>query len=80
MLRNDKIPDAAILKDVNKRLGRTGMGARTRIAVAVRSGEVTLTGQLQYENQRRPIVQAASRVNGVKRVIDHVTILPRDAV
>ena len=53
MLRKEIIPDKTILKDVNKRLARTGMGSRCRIVATVRGGQVTLTGQMQYENQRR---------------------------
>jgi osmotically-inducible protein OsmY len=79
MLRQQSIPDKTILKDVNKRLTRTGMGSRCRVAVTVRGGQVTLSGQMQYENQRRPIVQAVNRADGIKGVIDHMTIAPREA-
>ena len=76
MLRKETIPDKTILKDVNKRLARTGMGSRCRIAATVRGGQVTLTGQMQYENQRRPVVQAVNRVDGIKGVIDQLTAMP----
>jgi osmotically-inducible protein OsmY len=77
MLRKETIPDKTILKDVNKRLARTGMGSRCRIVATVRGGLVTLTGQMQYENQRRPVVQAVNRVDGIKGVIDQLTATPQ---
>ena len=79
MLRKETIPDKTVLKDVNKRLARTGMGSRCKISATVRSGQVTLTGQLQYENQRRPVVQAVNRVEGIKGFVDQMTIMPRNS-
>ena len=52
------------------------MGSRCRVAATVRGGQVTLTGQMQYENQRRPVVQAVNRVDGIKGVIDQMTATP----
>jgi len=77
MLRKETIPDKTILKDVNKRLARSGMGSRCRIVATVSGGQVTLTGQMQYENQRRPVVQAVNRVDGIKGVIDQMTATPQ---
>jgi len=75
MFGREKVPDKTILKDVNKRLMRTGMGSRCRVTATVRGGQVTLTGQMQYENQRRPIVQAVNRVNGIRGLIDQMTAM-----
>jgi len=77
MFGRERIPDKTILKDVNKRLMRTGMGSRCRVTATVRGGQVTLTGQMQYENQRRPIVHAVNRVDGIKGVIDQLTVMAR---
>jgi osmotically-inducible protein OsmY len=77
MFSGNDASDKTILKDVNKGLARTGLGSRCRVAAAVRSGQVTLTGQLQYEHQRRPVVQTVNRVDGIKGVVDQMTVLPR---
>lgn len=77
MFGRETVPDKTILKDVNKRRMRTGMGSRCRVTATVRSGQVTLSGQMQYENQRRPIVQAVNRVHGIKGVIDQMSVLGR---
>lgn len=72
----EQVPDKALLKKVNQRLSRTGMGGQCRIGVDIRSGVVTLTGQLQFETQRRPVVRAASQVEGVRQVIDQLQVKP----
>jgi osmotically-inducible protein OsmY len=77
MFGKESIPDKTILKDVNKRLAKTGMG-RCRITATVRGGQVTLAGELQYESQRRPVVQAVSRVDGMRGVTDQITVKPRE--
>ena len=40
----------------------------------VSSGDVTLSGTLQYEMQRQPNVMAASSVAGVRRVVDQMRV------
>jgi len=77
MFGRETTPDKTILKDVNKRLARSGVGSRCRVTATVSRGQVTLTGQMQYENQRRPIVQAVNRVDGIKGVIDQLTVMTR---
>ncbi|OHB76784.1 MAG: hypothetical protein A2W31_12610 [Planctomycetes bacterium RBG_16_64_10] len=76
MLRRNSIPDKTILSDISKRLARTGIGSGCRIMATIRGGQVTLTGQLQYETQRRPVVQAVNRVQGIRGVIDQITLMP----
>jgi len=63
-------PDRTILTKVNQRLIRTGMGASSHVTATVRSGDVTLSGTIQYEYQRRTILKAASGVEGVRQVVD----------
>ena len=75
MMRANETPDKTIVKNVTQKLMRTGTGSG-RIAVAVRSGEVTLSGNLQYEMQRRPILNAATQAQGVRRVVDQMTFVP----
>ncbi len=70
----NEVNDKSLLQKVNQRLMRTGTGGKTRVTAAVRRGDVTLTGTLQFEMQRRSIMRAASSVPGVRRVIDQMTL------
>lgn len=79
MLRNETVPDKTILKNVNQRLMRTGMGARCRVAVTVSRGQVSLSGNIQYENQRLPALRAVGQVEGVRGVADHLRVLARES-
>lgn len=67
------ISDKALLQKVSQRLSRMG-GAQGHVNATVRNGDVTLTGTLQYEIHRQPIVKATSSVGGVRRVIDQLQI------
>jgi osmotically-inducible protein OsmY len=75
MAFGDKIPDKSILKDVDRKLARTG--TNSKITATVSSGYVTLRGVLQYENQRRTIIRAANQVSGVRHVTDQMTVEPK---
>jgi osmotically-inducible protein OsmY len=73
MLRNDRVPDAKISQQVNQKLG--GIRAPSRVAVATVNGEVTLSGALQYEHQRQTAMQATRGVDGIRRVVDRLTVI-----
>ncbi len=79
MLRNERVPDKTILKKVNQRLMRSGLGSGCRVTATVRSGQVSLSGNIQYENQRRPALKAVGSVEGVKRVVDQLQVQSRQA-
>lgn len=79
MLSRGSTPDKALLKKVNQRLMRAGLGAHSRVTAAIRNGQVTLSGSIQYENQRRTILRAATGVDGVSRVVDKLTVQPANA-
>jgi osmotically-inducible protein OsmY len=72
----DRVPDKRIIQKVNQRLGRAGV-AQCKIAVSVRNGYVTLTGTIQYETQRRSLLNAARGVEGVRSVVDELTVKPK---
>jgi osmotically-inducible protein OsmY len=72
-----KNPDSTISQLVSRVLSSRGMRPPCHIAVATLKGNVTLSGAIQYEHQRRIAVQAARGVAGVQRVVDHLTIIPR---
>jgi osmotically-inducible protein OsmY len=74
MRRAGHVPDKQISRKVEQRLSRAGLGSQSRIAVRVRSGEVMLSGTLQYETQRRPVLHAARGAEGVRRIVDHLQV------
>ena len=57
----NKVPDATIIQKVTKQLSNRGMQSPCHIAVAVRKGDVTLTGSIQYEHQRIAALHATPR-------------------
>lgn len=80
MFGNEPVADRALLKKVNQRLERTGLGSRCRVAVTIRRGQVTLSGNIQYEHQRRPALKAVSSVQGVRGVVDRLQVQSREAL
>ena len=72
MAFGDRVPDKTLLSQVNKKLRQTGV--TTNVAAAVNGGCVTLTGILQYANQRRVIMRKATQVTGVRQVVDQMTV------
>ncbi len=78
MAYGDKIPDKTLLRDINKKLMRTG--TQTKVTASVNAGYVTLQGVLQYENQRRTLIRAASQVSGVRHVADRMTVKPKKPI
>jgi osmotically-inducible protein OsmY len=73
----NEVPDKTLLKQVNQKLSRTGTGGQCRVSAVASKGTVTLSGILQYEAQRRPIVKAVTTVAGVRRVVDQMKFEPR---
>jgi osmotically-inducible protein OsmY len=73
MFGRKPIADKDLLKTVNQKLSRTGTSS-ARILAGVSHGTITLTGTLHAEGQRIPLVKAASRVEGVRQVLDQMTV------
>ena len=71
--------ERAILKKVNQHLSRMSFGSRSQVTATISNGQVTLSGNIQYENQRRPAMKAAASVQGVRGVLDQLQIPPRKA-
>ena len=71
------IPDKALLQKLNQRLTRLGSSGGKVTASVVR-GDVTLSGTIQYEMQRSSLVKVATSVPGVRRVIDQLTMKPKE--
>ena len=77
MFGGNDVSDKALLKSVNRRLDRTGTGSQTRLTATVQRGTVTITGKLQYDNQRVPIMKAIRSVAGVRNVVDQLLSPPK---
>jgi len=73
----ERVPDKAIEQKVNQRLGRAGLGSQSRIKVVVRNGQVTMSGTLQYETQRRSVLNSARGVAGVRNVVDQLQMIAK---
>lgn len=78
MLRRDQVPDKTIIHKLNQRLVRAGMSSKSKVTIVVKNGTVTVTGLLQYDNQRRPLMNALRRVDGVRGLVDQMTVKPRE--
>lgn len=68
------VPDNSITRHVQGRIAGRGLGSPCRIAVATSKGEVTLSGTVQYAQQKTTAVQAANSVAGVRRVVDRLLV------
>ncbi len=73
----DRVPDKAIEQKVNQRLARAGLGSQSKVTITVRNGTVTMAGTLQYDGQRRPVLNAAQGVAGVRSVVDQLRTIPK---
>jgi osmotically-inducible protein OsmY len=73
----DHVPDKSIVRKVNQRLCRAGLGSQSKITATVRNGTVTVSGTLQYEIQRRSVLNSARGVAGVRSVVDQLLATPR---
>jgi osmotically-inducible protein OsmY len=76
MLRKDKVPDSKITQQVNQKLSGGGLRPPSRVTVTSSNGDVTLTGNIQYEHQRQAAMQATRGIDGIRRVIDRLLVLP----
>jgi hypothetical protein len=74
MFGANEVSNKELLKAVSKRLQRGGGGGLT---AAIQRGIVTLTGKIQYESQRRPILKIVNGIAGVRRVIDQLQLEPK---
>jgi osmotically-inducible protein OsmY len=72
--QSNKIPDKTILQNITQKLLQPGTGSQNSIKAAIRNGDLTLSGTIQYEHHRRHIVRTATSIAGVRRVIDQLKV------
>ena len=71
-----RIPDKTLLAKVNQRLSQCGIGSNVHVSVVIRNGTVTLSGMLDFDYQRKPLLRAAEGVQGVRLVLDQLRVKP----
>jgi len=71
-----KGPDTEITQQVNMKLANRGIRTPCKVTVTTSSGDVTLTGTVQYPHQKAGALSAASGVRGVRRVVDQMKVVP----
>ena len=76
MLRRVPVPDHLLNQKVIRQLSNRGMHPPCKVVVSTHNGSITLSGQIQYEHQRRPAVRAAQNIEGVQRVVDQLQVMP----
>jgi osmotically-inducible protein OsmY len=70
MLRRQPIADSKIIEGITRRLASCGVRAPSRVILACTNGQVTISGVIQYEHLRHPVLRAARGAEGVRTVID----------
>jgi osmotically-inducible protein OsmY len=72
--------DAELAEEAIQALERDAVVAIKDVKVTVSHGEVTLRGQVDWEHQKHDAERAIRRLPGVRRVINLLTIRPRDSL
>ena len=70
--RQQPVPDSRIINNITRRLASCGVRSPSRVTVICVSGEVTLSGSLQHEHMRHPVLRAVRGAEGVRNVIDQL--------
>jgi len=70
------VQDKTITRQVQGKIAGRGLGSPCRIAVETIKGEVTLSGTVQYAQQKTTAVQAATGISGVRRIVDRLVVKP----
>ena len=73
------VKDEVLVTKVALQLSKRGIRIPCRVKVSVLKGEVTLSGQLQYDMQRKTALRAALEVPGVRAVKDELHVKPPTA-
>ncbi len=77
MLRKVPVPDHLLNQKAIQQLSNHGMRPPCKVAVSTHKGSITLSGQIQYEHQRRPALRAVQNIEGVQRVVDQLQVTPK---
>lgn len=69
----EKVPDKTLLKNVTRKMAQK-CPSSNKVSAMVSGGEVTLTGTIKHEHERKPILRCAEAVTGVSRVTDQMNV------
>ncbi len=75
MPSESKVPDRLLAQKIAQHLINHGIRPPCRVDANVHNGVVTLTGVIQFDNQRRNAIRSAQAVPGVSRVVDQMRVL-----
>jgi len=73
MALGNKIPDKTLQQNVNRKLIQKCSGS-TKISAVVKNGDVSLTGTIKFEHERKPIIRTLNGVQGVVRINDQLRV------
>ncbi len=76
MFGKSQVSDKDLLRTITQRIARTG-SSQSKVSAAVQRGTVTLTGSLYAETQRMQILRVAGQIEGVRTVVDQMTVAPK---
>lgn len=76
MLYKSAVPDRVLVQTVTNKIAMRGIRLPCKIEVAVKNGDVTLSGTVQYDHQKRAAEQAIKGITGVRRVDNKLTVKP----
>jgi osmotically-inducible protein OsmY len=74
MDRPNKVPDSQLTRSVNMKIAQRSGGSGCKVTAVVSNGYVTLSGTVDAEYQKRPIINAINGINGVRRIVDSMTV------
>ncbi len=69
----NQVPDKVLLVTVQRKLLQKCSTAN-KIVIDIRSGDVTLSGILKQEHERKPILRCLQAIQGVRRVVDKLEL------
>lgn len=72
--RSSALNDEALVPAVEAALRHTGYCSQGEITVAVAQGWVTLTGQIEWDFQKRTALYAVRAVPGVSGIVDNIVL------
>jgi len=66
--------DVKLMQLINSKLSMRGFRPPCSVSVACAGGQVTLTGTVTQAHMKQSAAQVAQGINGVKRVVNQLTV------
>jgi osmotically-inducible protein OsmY len=77
MMHQAGVSDNSITQRIGQQLCNQGVRPPCHVTAVTSKGNVTLSGTIQYEHQRRMVLHATRAVVGVQRVVDLLRVIPK---